>query len=165
MGEKAKVGIIVAVLVGIALAVMFWPSAGAEQEVRKRLDKLAETASVEDFSGSITGAASQAAAATKFFAEDVAFRSRFPELPPVGSRDQLKGAAIAAYQQLKDFRMSFSGVDVEFNDDETTASVTCRVNVSALFRSMNDESDSRRIGMTLEKTDGEWMIAEVVDLE
>jgi ketosteroid isomerase-like protein len=148
----------VAAVVAAAALYTWWPS--DERQVRKRLEALAETASVPAEEADLARLA-RAQRLRASLREDVRVEFERAEWPPIVGRDPVSALVANSWPQAS------GGLTVELEDlsitvaaDRASADARFKARLVSLDSSGEPSAlDGRMVSLTLRKVDGEWLVA------
>lgn len=160
----ARLGTCPTVVVALGGAVLgwalwtWWPSEA--RRIRRRLDELAETASVPAGESALARLA-RAAQIGRFFTEDLVI-DLGPPYPPLRGRGALVGLASRLEPPPGGAQVAFTDVAVTVAPDGATATATLTATGSVVDRVTRDTIvEARALQVGLRQLDGEWLIAAV----
>ncbi len=156
MTRAAQLGVGLVAAVLLVWLGLGWLSSEARQ-IRRRLDALAETASVRVGDTNLVRLA-KAARLAAYFTEDITIDLGSPPTV-IRGRDTLM--AVAARTQVSPEGLRIELVDVQITVDAEGARATASMTVQGSgidFATGDQMIDAREIEMTLVKLDGEWLI-------
>ena len=154
MKRLRLLGLAVAVVAVVMAAAYFW---GDRRQIRRQLDALAETASVNGSESDIDRLV-RTARIGGFFTEDVVIRRSEDNSAFVGGRRAVAGMAAQAAAGHHTMKVAIDNVEITLADASTaTADMTVVVTTS------NPEAESvdlREVTTTLRKVNGTWLISQ-----
>ena len=130
---------------------------GDPRQIRRRLDALAETASVNGAEGDIDRLA-RVARIGGFFTEDVVIRRSEDNSKFVGGRRAVAGMAMQAAAEQRTMKVSIANVGITIADRENaTAHMTIVVSTN---NAEAESVDLRQVTATFRKVNGTWLISQ-----
>jgi len=138
---------------------------GEEREIARRLNELAETASVDVDENPVIRMAN-AARVGRYFTED-GLIERGENAAPIQGRGAVVALAAQARTAVEDLRIRFTDVEIRVSGSDTAvAHLTLVVSGRGEEKPSTGSSiDARELRLTFRKIDGDWLIARVESLE
>jgi hypothetical protein len=147
------------VLVGAGAAVFLWPS--EERRVWRRLQALAEMVSVPPGETDLARLA-RAQRLRASLVEEVRVDFEHLQLLPVSGRDGVAALAARRWPQAADgLTVQLEDVVVRLGDDGVRADARFKARVLSRDSSDPTTLDGRMLSLTLQKVEGEWLVASV----
>jgi len=141
--------------VGVMSSCMLLP--GEERKIARRLDELAEAASVNADESPVIRAAGGARIG-RYFTEHAVIQMD-ADAEPIQGRDTVVALASQARAAAADLKVRFTDVEIRVPDSGTaTAHLTLIVSGRSQVDA-GDSTDGRELALTLQKIDGDWLIS------
>jgi hypothetical protein len=147
-----------AAVAAAAALFLFWPS--EERQVRKRLEALAEAASVPAHESDLARLA-RAQRFRGWLREDVRVAFEQAEWPPIEGRDAVAALVLRPWVQAAGgLRVELEGLSISLGDGRSSADARFKARI---LRPDPDAEpvvlDGRMVSVTLQRVEGEWLVA------